>query len=272
MRKSTLLFRSVLSLLGCAALVQAACPPGKAAQLLKQGLHEKALAALKGCPADPATHKARGIAFHGLYQPDSAIHSLRLAHEGGLKDDEVLLPLAEALLWKKDFRAASEVADAVKAKEGAGYLKVMARKHEILGELDQAVAHYDKAIALEKLPYGTLERKAMVLSWMKKFDESIAIYDGILKEKVVSQGLKVRCLIRKAEVMSWKNEFDPALAELDKALAKDRKNLEARLVKGRILEWKGEYKPAKALYAEILALAPDNEQAKLRLEKLSWVQ
>jgi len=263
------------SLLGCAALVQAtqaACPPDKAAKLLKQGLYEKALAALKACPADPAVHKARGIAHHGLFQADSAIHHLRLAHDAGLKDDGVLLPLAESLLWKKDFRAATQVADAVEAKEGAGYFKVMARKHEILGELGQAVALYDKAIALEKLPYGTWERKAMVLSWMKKFDESIALYDGILKEKVVSEGLKVRCLIRKAEVMSWKNEFAPALAELDKALARDRKNLEARLVKGRILEWKGEYKPAKALYGEILALAPYNEQAKLRLEKLSWVE
>lgn len=272
MRITRILNRFVLAFVGCAALVQAACPPDKAAKLLKQGSHEKALAALKACPADAATHKARGIGHHGLYQPDSAIHYLRLAHDAGLKDDEVLLPLAEALLWKKDFRAATQVADAVKDKEGAGYLKVMARKHEILGELDQAVAHYDKAIALEKLPFGTMERKAMVLSWMKKFDESLGIYDAILKEKVVSQGLKVRCHIRKGEVLSWKNDFASALAELDKALAKDGKNLEARLVKGRILEWKGEYKPAKALYGEILTLSPNNEQAKLRLEKLSWAE
>jgi tetratricopeptide (TPR) repeat protein len=266
------LCRSVFSILAGAVLIQAACPSDKAAKSLKQGQYEKALASLEACPADPTTHKARGIAHHGLFHPDSAIHYLRLAHDAGLKEDEVLLPLAEALLWKKDFRAATQVADAVRGKEGAGYFKVMARKHEILGELDQAVAHYDKAIALEKLPYGTQERKAMVLSWMKKFDESIKLYDAIIAEKVVSQGLKVRCLIRKAEVLSWKNEFAPALAELEKALAKDRKNLEARLVKGRILEWKGEYKAAKALYGEILALSPDNEQAKLRLERLSWVE
>lgn len=250
----------------------AACKVDRAEKLVLQGRYEAALEALKPCPSEPRTKRAKGMAFHGLFQPDSAIANLKGAFESGLKDDGVLLPLSESFLWKKDFRNAAMIMEGIKDKQSANYFKVVARKHEILGELPLAVEFYDKAIALEKLPYGTMERKAIVLSWMKKFDESLALFDSIIKVKIVSKPLKVRCLVREGEVLSWKGEFDPAIAKLQKALALDKGNLDARFVKGRILEWKGEYKPAKAVYQEILGLSPGHEQAKLKLEKLSWVE
>lgn len=258
--------------LPAAAAVPAACKVDKAERLILQGRYDASLEALRTCSIEPRTQRARGMAFHGLFQPDSAIANLKGAFEGGLKDDGVLLPLSESFLWKKDFRNAALIMDGIKDKEGANYFKVVARKHEILGDLPLAVEFYDKAIALEKLPYGTMERKAIVLSWMKKFDESLALFDSIIKVKIVSKPLKVRCLVRQGEVLSWKSEFDPALAKLQKALALDKGNLDARFVKGRVLEWKGEYKPAKAVYEEVLALSPGHEQAKLKLEKLSWVE
>ncbi|MDB5103344.1 MAG: hypothetical protein JWP91_1033 [Fibrobacteres bacterium] len=271
-RKSALNGLLAAALVMTAQAASGACPIDKAVSLNRQGRYDAALTALKGCPAEAPAEKAKGIAFHGLYEPDSAIAHLKSAFDQGVKDDAVLLPLAEAFLWKKDFRNAAMIMDGTKDKAGAEYLKVVARKHEILGDLQLAVEQYDKAIALEKLPYGTMERKAIVLSWMKKYDESLALFDAIIKEKVVSRPLKVRCMIRKAEVASWKGQFDPALAQLDKALAIEKGNLEARMVKARILEWKGEYKPAKAVYKEILVLSPGNEQAKLKLDKLSWAE
>lgn len=260
-------------ILGAAeASVAASCPLDRADKLARQGRFEAALEALKSCPSEPKVHRIRGIGYHGLFKSDSAIAQLKAAFEAGLKDDGVRLPLAEAFLWKKDFRNAALVMDGIKNRTSADYFKLVARKHEILGDMEEAVKLYDKAIALEKLPYGTLERKAIVLSWMKRFDESIAVFDAILKVKVVSRPLKVRCLVRKAEVMSWKGELDPALAQLQRALALDKGNLEARFVKGRILEWKGDYQAAKAVYKDVLSLSPGQEQAKLKLDKLSWVE
>ena len=257
---------------GALAVKAGPCQIAKAEKAIAKGDHEAALKALGGCAAEPRAEKARGIAWHGRYKPDSAIAHLKQAMEQGLKEDAVLLPLAEALLWKKDFRSAAQVMEGVKDRESAAYHKVVARKHEILGDLQLAVDNYDKAIALEKLPYGTMERKAIVLSWMKQFDASIALFDAIVKEKVVSGPLKVRCMVRKAEVISWKGDLDGAIAQADKAIALDKKDVEARLVKGRTLEWKGDYKSAKAVYKEILDMAPGHEQAKLKLEKLSWVE
>jgi tetratricopeptide (TPR) repeat protein len=272
LRIPCLALAAVVGLSVAHAQSQAPCLTKNSLRLSQQGKFPAALAAVKGCGEGPATAKARGIAYYGLYQADSAIVYLKKAWEGGEQEDAVGLPLSEVLLWKKDFRSAAELMEKVKDKEGPAYLKVLARKHEILGEFPEAVKLYDRVIAREKLPYGSMERKAIVLSWMKKYDESIGQFEAIIRVKVVSRPLKVRCMVRKAEVISWKGEFGPALAEADKALALDGKNVEARLVKGRILEWQGEYKPAQTLYREILKWEPDNNQAKLRLEKLSWIE
>ena len=248
------------------------CDLKKSDQLSRQGRNSNALEALAGCGDDPVAMKTKGLIYHDLYAPDSTVFYLKKAFEKGLHDDGLLTALAEAFLWKKDFRSAKDVMESVKDKGSASFLKVTARKHEILGEFGDAVKAYDQAIALEKLPYGTMERKAIILSWMKKFPESIAQFDAILNVKVVSRPLKIRCMIRKAEVQSWQNQFDLALAGLNKALVMDKQNIDARLVKAKVLEWKGDFKSAKPIYVEILKMQPTNDQAKLRLEKLAWVE
>lgn len=248
------------------------CDLKRSESLWHAGRYPAALEAVQGCGENPQAQKIIGQIYHEQYAPDSAILYLKRAFDKGIHDDALLTALAEAFLWKKNFRNATEIMDAVKEKGSADYLKVIARKHEILGEFDQAVKAYDQAIALEKLPYGTMERKAIIFSWMKKFPESIALFDEILKVKIVSRPLKVRCMVRKAEVQSWQNQFDLALTGLDKALVLDSKNIDARLVKGRILEWKGDYAQARSIYQEIRKLEPGNDQVKLRLEKLAWAE
>jgi len=248
------------------------CDPLKAEKLLRLEKHAAAIEAVKSCGDGIRANRAKGLAYHDLYVPDSAVAFLKMAFQAGARDDAVLTSLGEAFLWKKDFRSAGEVLDLVKDKEGPASLKVIARKHEILGEFTEAVRLYDLAIDREQLPYGTMERKAIILSWMKKYDEAIAQFDAILKEKIVSRPLKIRCRIRKAEVLSWTGKFDEAVAGLDAVLALDKRNVDARLVKGKVLEWKGEYRPARKVYEEVLRLEPANDQAKLRLEKLAWVE
>lgn len=271
-RFSGLLLLAALCLFSPVEASASPCDTGKVFKLLRQEKYVVALETLQPCGEDLHAAKARGIAFHGLFKADSSLANLKRAFDGGLRDDAVLVRLAETFLWKKDFRNAGIIMDQVKDKLAPAYLKVLGRKHEILGEFPEAIKLYDQVMAKEKLPYGTMERKAIVLSWMKEYDRSIEQFEAIIRDKAPSRPLKIRCLIRKAEVLSWKAQFDPGLAQLDKALAMDPKNVDARLVKGRILEWKGEYKPAQAVYREILGLEPANDQAKLRLEKLSWAE
>ena len=247
-----------------------ACDPTRSESLSEQGRYEAALEAVKSCGTDAHASLAKGLAFHGLYRPDSALFHLKRAFDQGLRGDGVRVPLAEALLWKRDFRNAADLLSGVQDKNAPSYLKVLAHQHEILGEFPEAVAVYDRLIAMEKLPYGSMERKGIVLSWMKRFDEAIAQFDAVIRSARASAPLKIRCRIRKAEVLSWKGRLDDAQAELDRVLASDSRNVEARMVKGKILEWKEKYALAAAEYRKILEVDPSNAQATLRLERVSW--
>lgn len=243
------------------------CDEAAARKLLQQEKPEAAAQKVVDCKEGSPV---KGLVHHALYEGDQAILHLKKAFDAGNREDDVLLALADALLWKKDFRTSLRVMQEVKDTTSVGWLKVNARKHEFLGEFDRALALYEKVIPREKLPYGSMERKALLLSWNKDFDASIAEYTRILDSKVASEGQKLRCRIQRAEVMAWNKEFEKALVELDKVLSQQPGNAEAGLVKGRILEWSGRYSEAKKTYQEILNRNPGHEQAKLRLEKVGW--
>ncbi len=250
----------------------AACDFRAAAAALKREQPKEALRLLSACPASDSLSRRKGLAFHALYEPDSAIHHLKAAQQSGLTDDAVLIPLAEALLWKKDFRNAAPLLERVKDKSSNEYQKALARRHEILGEFDAALKIYDAVIPKEKLPWGSMERKALILGWQKRFDESIALFTRVIDSKVASAPQKIRCRIQRAEVIAWTKDFNRALKDLDETLKSDPKSIDARMLKGRVLEWTGDYKGARTVYAEAVQLDPENGPAKLRLEKVEWAK
>lgn len=240
--------------------------------LIKKGEFSEALTLMGKSTFEPAVaDKYKGQIYYGLYNPDSAIFYLEKTYRNGTRDDATIIAFSQALLWKKNFKDASSLLKQVQDKTDLDYLKVRANQHELLGEFKDALKIYDKIIPVEELPYGTMERKAILLSWMKKFDASIALFDDIINTEVVSEPLRVRCLVKKAEVISWKKEFDKAIEILDDVVAKDPKNTSARFVKAQIFEWLGKYKDAKNLYKDILLVDKDNVEAKWKLEKLLWV-
>lgn len=243
------------------------------ANLIKNNKYEKALSLLEKSTIDKMDYnKYKGFIYYELYNPDSTVYYLEKFYRNNNQDDDVSIKLSQALLWKKNFKDASTILEQVKNKNNLEYLKVLASKNELLGDYKQAVILYDQVIKKEKLPYGTMERKAILLSWMKQFDASVDLFDKIIKTKIVSEPLRTRCKIKKAEVLSWKNEFDEAIIILDDLLKNYEKNIPARFVKAQILEWMGEYKEAKDLYKEVLLIDPKNNESKLKLEKLLWVK
>jgi len=52
-----------------------------------------------------------GLVHHGLYQADSVLAVLAPLHRAGRIDDRAVLALAEAFLWKKDYRNAQALLD-----------------------------------------------------------------------------------------------------------------------------------------------------------------
>lgn len=240
--------------------------------LIKKGEFSEALTLMDKSTFEPSiADKYKGQIYYGLYNPDSAIYYLEKTYRNGIQDDATIIAFSQALLWKKNFKDASSLLKQVQDKSDLDYLKVRANQHELLGELKDALKIYEKVIPAEELPYGTMERKAILLSWMKKFDASIALFDKIIDTEIVSEPLRVRCLVKKAEVIAWKKDFDTSIEILDAVVEEHPKNTAARFVKAQIFEWLGKYKDAKNLYKDILLVDKENVEAKWKLEKLLWV-
>lgn len=238
---------------------------------LGEGDFHRALADAEPCRESPAYARLKGQAFHGLFQADSAIHYLRLDAKKGA-DDAVNIALAEALLWKNQVKEATRLLEGVKAKKTPSYFKAMATRYETQKKFSKALEMYDQALALEKGSPATRFRKAMLLSWMKKLDESIALYTELIDAPATPPELRSRCVVRRAEVMAWNKDFDKAAAELTALAAKETRNAEARLQLGQVMEWQGRFKEAKDQYRDVLVIDPEAAEAKRRLEALIWVK
>jgi tetratricopeptide (TPR) repeat protein len=250
-------------------------PPGCAAPAvlahLAYGDFERALREAETCRGTPDYARLKGQAFHGLFQADSALLYLRKAHKEK-PDDAVAVALAEALIWRKQDKEAGRLLDAVKDKGTPAYFKAMAARYESRRKFSKAVEMYDKAIALEKVSHGTRFRKAMALSWMKNLEASIALYTELIESPAVPPDLKTRSAIRRAEVRAWDGDMEKAVEELKQVVAKQGRNVEARLQLGQVLEWSGRFKEAKDQYRDALVADPANATAKARLEELLWVK
>lgn len=214
----------------------------------------------------------KGIYFHAKYEADSAIFYLKMVFDKNIRDDEVLTKLAEALMWTRNFRDGEFILEMVENKNTLDYQKARAVYYELKGDFYKALQLYSEVIKSEQSPYGTMGRKAHVLSWIRRFDEAIKFFDKIIAADIVGQPLKIGAMVSKARVLSWQRDFGQAQQILVNVIKTDTQNIEARFVKGQILEWQGEYKIAKDIYRDIVQIEPNNREAKVRLENLLWVR
>jgi tetratricopeptide (TPR) repeat protein len=243
------------------------------AGFLQQGKYQEGLDWLKSFGhGSAAEERYRGLFLRGLGQADAALRVLLPIYRADPSDDEVGLAVAEASLWKKDFKTATSVTDHLKAKDAPEALRVRAMVLEQSGRLPEALALYERAIPQLPQPWGALERKAQVLSWLKRFDESAATYQKVVASKEASIELRRRCRVRLAELRAWQKDFDGALAQLAKLLDEEPRLVDALLLRGQIEEWKGEFAAAKQTYSRILAIDSTHAAARLRLDKLLWVK
>lgn len=243
------------------------------AKFLEQGKYAEGLEWLSSFGKGTAEEKRyRGLFHHGLEQADAALEHLVPVYRARPADDTVALALAEASLWKKDYKTAVAVVGQLRAPEAPEALRVRGMVYEQAGRLEEAVELYDRAIPRLSQPSAAMERKAQVLSWLKRFDEAIATYEKLAESKSASPELRRLSRVRMAEITAWKKDLDGALAQLDRLLSEEPREVEALLLKGQIQEWKGEFKAAKQTYSRILTIDAEHAQARLRLNKLLWVK
>jgi tetratricopeptide (TPR) repeat protein len=234
------------------------------------GNYWEALKTLDGCDTSVVRTAMKGLIYYRLYLPDSAQPYLRAAYEAGQRDDELLISLSEAALWKADRQTASSLLAQVGDKNAKAYKFVRASLAEMEHAFDTALTLYDQIIATDPNNHGAYAvfLKAQLLSWMSRFDESIALYAAFVNSPKLPAKIRADAMTKRAEVMSWMNRFKQALSEADAVLKLSPKHIEARRVKATVYEWKGNVPRAKQMYQEILKLAPDDKEAMNRLASI----
>lgn len=273
----------IIMLFGAIPLIAQTPCIKKAEQAIQTENYTAALTTLQGCNETPEKFRIKGICFYHMYNADSAITMFEKALAKMPGDEAVLLNGAEALLWKKEFKRAGMWLQNVADKRSSSYRRVFALRLEMVGNYAQALAMYDTVIAMEKKPWATMIHKGEVLSWMKKFDLAIDLFNNVSADTNAPRDQRMYALVRHAEVMAWQKQFSEALTEFDAIIAMEPKPsqapltirsrvLEAIRLKGTVLEWDGRYKEARDAYKNMLIIDPDNKQAKLLLEKLLWVK
>jgi tetratricopeptide (TPR) repeat protein len=214
----------------------------------------------------------RGLYHHGLFQADATLAALLPIYRSTPADDTVALAVAEACLWKKDYKTATTVLGALRAPESPEALRVRALLFEQAGRLVEALQLYDRAIPSLRLPWGAMERRGQVLSWLKRFQDAESAYDAVIASREASLPQRQRCRVRKAELAAWRKDFVGARSQLESLLHDNPRQVDALMLKGQILEWEGRYPDAKRTYSDVLAIDGSHAEARLRLNKLLWVK
>ncbi|MFP4417789.1 MAG: tetratricopeptide repeat protein [Chitinispirillaceae bacterium] len=248
------------------------CSIKRAREAIRIENYSAALDMLRECEQSPEVSAVRGSAYYNLYMADSAISAFSVAVDGGLSNDDILVKIGQAFLWKKNFVDADKYLRQVKDKTRLDYRIAIADRLEMMGKLNESMKILDSILKEKPDHFSTMLKKAAVLSWTRKFTQAITLYTQIIENRKAPKSTRIQAKTDRAEVLSWQKKFKEALSELDQVIEMDETDTDARLLQAQIHEWQGHYKTAKNIYKDILLIEPENKQAQIRLEKLLWVK
>jgi tetratricopeptide (TPR) repeat protein len=109
---------------------------------------------------------------------------------------------------------------------------------------------------------------ARVLSYLKQYDDSVAEYRKLIREKPALAEARLEM----AQVLFWQGKADDALVEMEK-VPSAQMNDGSRELMADLYRSQKHYDRAEPLYRSILGRSPDNHKARLKLaEMLSWLK
>jgi len=93
---------------------------------------------------------------------------------------------------------------------------------------------------------------ARVLSWQRRYNESLAEYSRLLEKKPGDAELRAD----RARVLAWSGRHEEAIREYRAASASDPANVETKIGLARALSWSGDLAGASMMYERLLAQNP----------------
>jgi tetratricopeptide (TPR) repeat protein len=126
-----------------------------------------------------------------------------------------------------------------------------------LKRFDEALASYDRALALRPNFVEALYNRGNLLRELKRFDEALASYDRALALRPNF----IEALQNRGHALEQLKRFEEALASYDRALALRPNFVEALFNRGNALRQLKRFEEALASYDPALALRPEHAEA-----------
>jgi tetratricopeptide (TPR) repeat protein len=135
------------------------------------------------------------------------------------------------------------------------------------GDMAAAERGYAARLAADSSDARALHRMALIRAYAERYDESLALFDRLLRIDPRNREAQVD----RARVLAWRGDPAGAARALDPLLAAEPGYLPALEARAQFSSWAGDYDEALATYGRIQEISPDDRSVGLsRARVLSW--
>jgi tetratricopeptide (TPR) repeat protein len=132
------------------------------------------------------------------------------------------------------------------------------------GDHELALELYEQVLDEHPGNFRALLRSAKMLSWIRRFDESIARYNVALAVEPDDYN----AALGRARVLSWAGRYKEARAGFEALCDRNPEDVDAQLGLARSFAWAGRLPQARTEYARVLEIDPGNVDARVGLAYL----
>jgi tetratricopeptide (TPR) repeat protein len=180
---------------------------------------------------------------------------------------EELVRDADAAYRRDDYKEARRLyAAAVGIRPDALHpLRRLALLESWDGDLDDSIAHYEKALELAPRDFDLNLEHAKVLAWDGRYPESIACYEELRP----GHPDDARVLLGLGQALGWAGRYADSDAVYRDMEARQIEPIQAHLGRARLLAWQGKLDEATDDYRDVLKAEPGNLDARIGLAQVN---
>jgi tetratricopeptide (TPR) repeat protein len=139
----------------------------------------------------------------------------------------------------------------------------------VRGDLPAAERLYLQVLQADSTDGSALHRLALIHAWADRHDESITLFDKLLRHE--PRNLDAR--VDRARVLGWRGDQGGAAAALDSVLAMQPRFVPALVARAQLTSWQGSLDEALDFYGRALEVNPADREARAgRARVLSWAE
>jgi tetratricopeptide (TPR) repeat protein len=137
----------------------------------------------------------------------------------------------------------------------------------VRGDLPTAERLYLQILQADSTEGSALHRLALMRAWAERHDESITLFDRLLRHEPSNLDARVD----RARVLAWRGDQGAAATALDSVLAVQPRFVPALVARAQLVSWQGSHEEALEIYGRALEVNPADRDARTgRARVLSW--